>query len=164
MGKEARAPARSSRLCIKNLPKHITEARFREVFAAHGDVTDAKIVSTKYGASGAVDCSRITRPCSTGAGILAGWGSLGTELFRKPPKLGQSPKTPVLFGTAPDGGLHRGYFDQTFIDTSRITVEFALAVGDNRLSRPWSQHSKGSSRHEKKHPELYERKPENEPV
>ncbi|CEO99981.1 hypothetical protein PBRA_007715 [Plasmodiophora brassicae] len=125
MGKEARAPARSSRLCIKNLPKHITEARFREVFAAHGDVTDAKIVSTKSGHSRRM-------------------GFIG-------------------YRTVQEAAKARGYFDQTFIDTSRITVEFALAVGDNRLSRPWSQHSKGSSRHEKKHPELYERKPENEP-
>ena len=36
----------SSRLIVKNLPKHLTEKRFREHFQAKGEVTDAKIVKT----------------------------------------------------------------------------------------------------------------------
>lgn len=42
-------PARSfgSRICVKNIPKHATEARLREVFSAKGEVTDVKILKTK---------------------------------------------------------------------------------------------------------------------
>ncbi|KAJ3092773.1 hypothetical protein HK102_003036 [Quaeritorhiza haematococci] len=42
------------------------------------------------------------------------------------------------------------YFNSTYIDTSRITVEPAKTIGDPSLARPWSRHSKGSSAHEKK--------------
>ena len=36
----------SSRLCIKNIPKHLTLERLREHFAEKGEVTDAKIMKT----------------------------------------------------------------------------------------------------------------------
>lgn len=38
---------RSSRICVKNLPRHVTEERLREHFAAKGEVTDAKIIRTR---------------------------------------------------------------------------------------------------------------------
>ena len=40
------------------------------------------------------------------------------------------------------------FFDRTFLDTSRIFVRFALPKGDNRIDRPWSKYSEGSSRYE----------------
>ncbi|XP_024381120.1 uncharacterized protein [Physcomitrium patens] len=39
----------SSRICVKNLPRHVTEERLREHFAAKGEVTDAKIIRTRDG-------------------------------------------------------------------------------------------------------------------
>jgi len=37
-------------------------------------------------------------------------------------------------------------FNNSFIDTSRITVELAHPVGDEHTPRPWSKYSEGSSR------------------
>ena len=38
---------RSSRICVKNLPRYVTEERLREHFAEKGEVTDAKIIRTR---------------------------------------------------------------------------------------------------------------------
>ncbi|KAG0303342.1 hypothetical protein BGZ98_006779 [Dissophora globulifera] len=40
-----------SRLIIKNLPKHLTDERFREHFSAIGEVTDAKLMKSSFGNS-----------------------------------------------------------------------------------------------------------------
>ena len=37
----------SSRLCVKNIPKHLKDDRLREHFAARGEVTDVKILKTR---------------------------------------------------------------------------------------------------------------------
>jgi len=37
----------TSRLCVKNLPRHATEARLREHFGSKGEVTDVKILRTR---------------------------------------------------------------------------------------------------------------------
>ena len=37
----------SSRLFVKNLPKHITEERLKQHFAQKGEVTDVKILKKK---------------------------------------------------------------------------------------------------------------------
>ena len=37
----------ASRICIKSLPKHVTEDRLREHFSAKGEVTDAKVIRSK---------------------------------------------------------------------------------------------------------------------
>lgn len=37
----------TSRVCVKNLPKYITEASLRKHFAAKGEVTDIKIMKTR---------------------------------------------------------------------------------------------------------------------
>ena len=37
------------------------------------------------------------------------------------------------------------YFHRTFMDTARLKVEEAFPVGDKRIQRPWSKHSRGSS-------------------
>jgi multiple RNA-binding domain-containing protein 1 len=39
-------PPSTSRICVKNLPKHVDERRLREHFSAKGEVTDAKIMRT----------------------------------------------------------------------------------------------------------------------
>ena len=54
------------------------------------------------------------------------------------------------------------FFHRTYMDTSRIHVEIAKPKGSSDIKRPWSQHSKGSSRHEEKHPEMYVKKIEND--
>ncbi|KAG0222919.1 hypothetical protein BGX31_008794, partial [Mortierella sp. GBA43] len=40
-----------SRLIVKNLPKHLTDERFREHFSAIGEVTDAKLMKSSFGNS-----------------------------------------------------------------------------------------------------------------
>ncbi|KDP32677.1 hypothetical protein JCGZ_13675 [Jatropha curcas] len=40
-----------SRICVKNLPKHVAEDRLREVFSRKGEITDAKLMRTKDGKS-----------------------------------------------------------------------------------------------------------------
>lgn len=42
-------PLPTSRICIKNLPKHVDAARLREHFAARGEVTDAKVQQERRG-------------------------------------------------------------------------------------------------------------------
>ena len=41
----------TSRLCVKNVPKHVKEQRLREHFASQGEVTDVKVVRTADGTS-----------------------------------------------------------------------------------------------------------------
>ncbi|KAJ3385179.1 putative RNA-binding protein 19 [Entophlyctis sp. JEL0112] len=41
------------------------------------------------------------------------------------------------------------YFNNSFIDTSKIEVSFAKPVGDGSIPRPWSKHSVGSSAHQR---------------
>ena len=36
----------SSRICVKNMPKHVDEKRLREHFSQKGEVTDAKVMRT----------------------------------------------------------------------------------------------------------------------
>jgi RNA recognition motif-containing protein len=42
----AEAPP-TSRLCIKNIPKHLTDQRLKDHFAAKGQVTDVKVLKTR---------------------------------------------------------------------------------------------------------------------
>eukprot|EP00879_Flechtneria_rotunda_P030508 GHRR01033146.1.p1 GENE.GHRR01033146.1~~GHRR01033146.1.p1 ORF type:complete len:203 (+),score=31.85 GHRR01033146.1:562-1170(+) len=41
----------TSRLCVKNIPKHLTEQRLKEHFSVNGHVTDVKILKTRDGQS-----------------------------------------------------------------------------------------------------------------
>lgn len=41
------------------------------------------------------------------------------------------------------------HFNSSFIDTSKITADFAKNLGDESLPRPWSKHSEGSSANER---------------
>lgn len=38
---------KSSRICVKNMPKYADEQRLREHFSQKGEVTDAKVVRTR---------------------------------------------------------------------------------------------------------------------
>ena len=105
---DAPAPP-SSRLCVKNIPKHLTLARLREHFAERGEVTDAKIMKT-------------------------GDGKSRQMAF-------------VGYKTEEDATKALEYFNNTFVDTSKISVEYARAVKSTTLPRPWSRHSEGSSAH-----------------
>jgi len=51
----------------------------------------------------------------------------------------------VGFKTTAAASAALRFFDQTFLDTQRLTVEEARKVGDGALPRPWSKHSEGSS-------------------
>lgn len=45
-----------SRLCVKNLPKYVTEKRLRDHFAVKGEVTDVKILKTRQGLGSGAGC------------------------------------------------------------------------------------------------------------
>lgn len=38
----------SSRLIVKNLPKYVDEGRLKEHFGSHGEVTDCRVIRTRY--------------------------------------------------------------------------------------------------------------------
>jgi hypothetical protein len=38
----------SSRVIVKNLPKYITEERFKSHFSVKGEITDVKLMKTRY--------------------------------------------------------------------------------------------------------------------
>ena len=50
------------------------------------------------------------------------------------------------------------YFNKTFIDSSKMVVELALAFGDKELARPWSKYSTGSSANNEKEDDTGNRK------
>ena len=53
----------------------------------------------------------------------------------------------VGYKTEADATAALEYFNNTFVDTSKIQVEYARAVKSAALPRPWSKHSEGSSAH-----------------
>ncbi|GAA5809532.1 hypothetical protein MFLAVUS_002942 [Mucor flavus] len=96
-----------SRLIVKNLPKELSEEKFREHFAKKGEVTDAKLMKTAWGTS-------------------RKFGFIGYKTEE-----------------AADAAIQ--YFNNTYINTSRIAVEKAIAYGSENLPRAWSKYSEGSS-------------------
>jgi RNA recognition motif-containing protein len=38
----------SSRIIVKNLPKHMTQARFRDIFGSQGEITDVKLAKLPW--------------------------------------------------------------------------------------------------------------------
>ncbi|KAI8913436.1 hypothetical protein EDD86DRAFT_187584 [Gorgonomyces haynaldii] len=101
----------SSRLIVKNLPKHVKEDRLRKHFESRGiPLTDLKMAKTADGQS--------RRFCYLG------------------------------FKTEEQAGEIKKYFDNTFMDTSRISVEYAQSFASENIPRAWSKYSKGSSRYE----------------
>lgn len=57
----------------------------------------------------------------------------------------------VGFKTEEEAILAKKYFHNTFIDTSRINIEYARPQNDPALPRPWSKHTKGSSQYQMLH-------------
>jgi multiple RNA-binding domain-containing protein 1 len=103
----ADADALSTRLIVKNLPKHADDKRLREHFAKQGRVTDAKVVRTKDGKS---------------------------RLFGF-----------VGYASHAEAAQALKFFDRSFLDTGKLSVELAHRKGDANIARPWSRHSAGSS-------------------
>eukprot|EP00854_Cymbomonas_tetramitiformis_P002948 gene2948-3763_t len=81
---------RSTRICVKGLPKHVDEKRVREHFSSKGVVTDVKILRT-------------------GDGRSRQFGFVG-------------------FRTEDEAEAAMSYFNRTFVDTSRISVELVFAM------------------------------------
>jgi len=100
-----------SRLIVKGLPKHMTEARLRDEFSEAGEVTDVKVMKTADGRS-------------------RQFGFVG---FRR----------------EEDARNARRLLNQTFLDTSRLTVDFARPVGDGAIPRAWSKYTKEKERKER---------------
>ena len=48
----------------------------------------------------------------------------------------------VGYKTEEDATKALEYFNNTFVDTSKISVEYARAVKSTTLPRPWSRHSR----------------------
>ena len=59
----------------------------------------------------------------------------------------------VGFSNEKDAFDCQNYFNQTYMDTSKLQVDLALPVGDSSLPRPWSRHSRGSSAYSAFNPE-----------
>jgi multiple RNA-binding domain-containing protein 1 len=92
-----------SRICVKNLPKHVSEDRIRDFFSQKGEVTDAKHIRTKDGKS-------------------RQFGFVG---FRSEGEAEEALK----------------FFNDSYMDTCKITCEIARKVGDPEIPRPWSRHT-----------------------
>ncbi|GFR48899.1 hypothetical protein Agub_g10847 [Astrephomene gubernaculifera] len=101
----------SSRLCVKNIPKYVDEAKLKDFFSAKGEVTDVKVLRTKDGRSRQL-------------------GFIG-------------------FKSAEEAATALRYYNKSYMDTSRLQVEFARKVGDDQLPRPWSKHTAGSTANKK---------------
>ena len=76
------------------------------------------------------------------------FGTKGTVTDAKIMKNGD--KKSRLFGfvgykTEGEATIAKKFFHGSFVDTSRIEVDFAKLQGDPELPRAWSKHSKGSS-------------------
>jgi multiple RNA-binding domain-containing protein 1 len=112
----------SSRIIVKNLPRRITEERIRQHFGAKGVVTDVRVPKTPYLTT--ISFYFIDLRCRQGA--LRGFAYVG-------------------FSSGKEAKAAVDFFNRTFIDTSRIQVDLALAAGDPNLPRPWSKYSVGSS-------------------
>eukprot|EP00002_Diphylleia_rotans_P037967 TRINITY_DN8561_c0_g1_i1.p1 TRINITY_DN8561_c0_g1~~TRINITY_DN8561_c0_g1_i1.p1 ORF type:complete len:683 (+),score=195.43 TRINITY_DN8561_c0_g1_i1:100-2148(+) len=104
-----------SRLCIKNVPDYVNEARLKKHFETKGVVTDVKIIRNERGQS------------------------------RKLAFIG--------FRSEKESKAALKYFNNTYIDTCKIVVEFAKKPGDESLPRPWSKYSQGSSAYAERHPD-----------
>lgn len=86
----------NSRLCVKNLPKHLSEARLRKVFEAKGSVTDVKLLKNR-------DTGESRRVAFIGYSSLA------------------------------EATAARSYFHKSFIDTSRVQVDYARPIESSEV-------------------------------
>ena len=130
---DVQTPLVSSRLCIKNLPKHYTEVRFREHFSTIGEVTDCVIKNTHGGTD---DISK-----------RSSWQRQHRKQQQTSRCLGF-----IGYKTEKMAILAQKYFHNTFIDTSRIDVSFAASRKERAaLSErsSWSKYSAGTSANER---------------
>jgi multiple RNA-binding domain-containing protein 1 len=130
---DVQTPLVSSRLCIKNLPKHYTEVRFREHFSTIGEVTDCVIKNTHGGTDD--NDSR------------SSWRQHRKKQQQTSRCLGF-----IGYKTEKMAILAQKYFHNTFIDTSRIDVSFAASRKERAaLSErsSWSKYSAGTSANER---------------
>lgn len=65
----------------------------------------------------------------------------------------------VGFKTVEQAEAAMKYFNNTFMDTARLSIEYARKVGQSEV-RPWSKYSEGSSGFKRLHPEKNEKKDE----
>ena len=110
---EAKSKPITSRLIIKNIPKHFTEPRLKEALSKFGVVTDAKIISKKPSQADIKGRSRQ-------------FAYIG-------------------YKTEEEAKKTKEYFNGTYLDTSKITVDFAYPQNSEYIPRAWSRHSKDSS-------------------
>ncbi|KAF5752818.1 multiple RNA-binding domain-containing protein 1-like isoform X2 [Tripterygium wilfordii] len=140
-----------SRVCVKNLPKYVAEDRLREYFSQKGEITDAKLMRTKY--SVALFCAifSFNYLCiflywsEYWILIAIVWFLIWWEIIRD----GNSRQFAFVgFRTEREAEEAINYFNKSYLDTCRITCELARSVGDPNIPRPWSRHS--SKNEEKK--------------
>lgn len=110
----------TSRLCIKNLPKQVTDARLKEHFSAKGEVTDVKVLRTRCGA-----CP----PTESRAIMAAGRMGLDAPCSATPDRIlacrdGVSRQMGFVgYRTPEEAAAARKYFDRSYMDACRLTVE-----------------------------------------
>lgn len=99
----------TSRLIVKNLPKYVDEARLKDHFGSHGEVTDCKVIRTRDGHS----------RC---------FGFVG-------------------FASSVDAAAAQKYYNKTFMDATRVEVDFAQKYGSEAKKNAWSKYTEGTSRY-----------------
>ena len=91
----------STRLFVKNLPKHVTEDKLKAFFSQKGQVTDVKILKKKY----ACNCySHIFSGVSRQIGFVG-------------------------YKTEEEAKAALSFFNNSYYHTSKLSVSFAEAVG-----------------------------------
>ncbi|RNA26777.1 putative RNA-binding 19 [Brachionus plicatilis] len=112
-----------SRIIVKNLPKKISDEKFRTYFSKVGEITDAKLKFTKDGK-------------------FRQFGFVG---FKSDDQAKQA----------------IDYFNNTYIDASKLVVELCQPLNEASKSRPWSKYSKDNKKPELKK-EATKKKPKKE--
>lgn len=57
----------------------------------------------------------------------------------------------VGFRTSKEAKNAQHRLDKSYVDTTKVSVEFAYSIGADAIPRPWSKYSKGSSEYGKRH-------------
>ena len=143
------AEATSSRVCVKQLPNNVTEKSVREHFGSHGDITDLKLLSTRYGST----WFRLRF-----AFHLAFFYSSGRSRHM----------AFIGFKTPSDADSVVAHFNKTFFGASKLVVEKAvpvrrnclralpattqhpflsLQIGSSSAPKSWSKHTKAQGKH-----------------
>eukprot|EP01022_Parablepharisma_sp_SALTPOND_P000849 TRINITY_DN105141_c1_g1_i1.p1 TRINITY_DN105141_c1_g1~~TRINITY_DN105141_c1_g1_i1.p1 ORF type:complete len:883 (-),score=168.68 TRINITY_DN105141_c1_g1_i1:5214-7862(-) len=116
-GNKNRPP--TSRLIVKNIPKHYKEERLRQTFSRFGTITDAKIIRKK--------------------------SSVTSEDSSTNKKLRSRQFAYIGFKSEEEAKKTKEYFNGTYLDTSKIVVDYAYPQDSEFIPRSWSRYSKDSS-------------------